>query len=98
MNWENEAQGLLARFQATASRYPDDTRFTSLAGELSALSPEFAAWWNRHDVLASSSGTKILRDRRLGAITYDHTVLEVADAKDQHLVIYTRTQEKEGME
>jgi hypothetical protein len=90
VNWEHEAQALLARFRAVAARHTDDPSFTSLADELSSLSPEFANWWQRHDVLARSSGTKTIRHPQLGVIELDHTVLKIADATDQHLVIYTR--------
>jgi transcriptional regulator with XRE-family HTH domain len=90
VEWEHEAQALLARFRAAAGRHADDPSFASLADELSSLSPEFTTWWRRHDVLASSSGTKTMRDPQLGVVTLDHTVLKIADATDQHLVIYTR--------
>lgn len=89
VDWEAEAQALLARFRAATGRHTDDPRFAGLAEELTSISPEFATWWPRHDVLASSSGSKRLRDPRRGIVTFDHTVLEVADATEQHLVVYT---------
>lgn len=92
VKWEHEAQALLARFRAAAGRHSDDPSFTRLADELSSLSPEFKNWWRRHDVLASSSGTKTVRDSQSKVITLDHTVLKIADATDQHLVIYTRSE------
>jgi transcriptional regulator with XRE-family HTH domain len=90
LDWESEAQALLARFRAAAGRHPDDPRFAGLTEDLASASPEFAAWWRRHDVLASSSGSKRLRDPRRGVVTFDHTVLEIADAPDQRLVVYTQ--------
>jgi transcriptional regulator with XRE-family HTH domain len=88
VHWEQEALAWLGRFRAAVGRHADDQRFTSLAADLSSVSPQFEDWWRRHDVLARSGGTKALRDRRRGVVTFDHTVLKVADAIEQHLIVY----------
>jgi transcriptional regulator with XRE-family HTH domain len=88
-DWEAEAQGLLARFRAACARHPDDPRFAAMVADLSAASPQVRRWWPRHDVRSSAGGTKTLRHRRLGDLTLDHTVLQVAEAPEQKLVVYT---------
>jgi hypothetical protein len=88
VDWEGEAQALLARFRAAAARRLDDTRYTSLVAELCAASPEARSWWPRHDVRGSSSGSKRLRHPRAGLFTLDHNVLEIASVPEQRLVVY----------
>jgi transcriptional regulator with XRE-family HTH domain len=89
LDWEREARALLARFRTAAGRHPDDPRFAELVDELCAVSPYVREWWAKHDVLANSSGTKRLRHPRTGAMTLDHTVLQVAEAPEQKLVVYS---------
>jgi transcriptional regulator with XRE-family HTH domain len=88
VDWEGEAQALLARFRAAVARHLDDPRFTSLVGELRAVSPEAQAWWPRHDVRGSSGGSKRLRHQEAGVFTLDHNVLEIANVAEQRLVVY----------
>lgn len=89
VEWEREAQGLLARLRAATGRHPGQPLFDELVADLHAHSTEVRDWWPRHDVRASGTGTKRLRHPRLGAITLDHTVLQVADAPDQQLAVYS---------
>jgi transcriptional regulator with XRE-family HTH domain len=88
-DWEHEARAVLARFRTAAGRHPDDPRFLELVDELSRHSPLVRQWWARHDVLANSNGTKRLCHPRTGPMTLDHTVLQVAEAPEQKLVVYS---------
>ncbi|MCP2163402.1 helix-turn-helix transcriptional regulator [Goodfellowiella coeruleoviolacea] len=89
VDWEREAQGLLARLRAAAGRHPGDPRFTSLIEELHAASPEVRAWWPRYDIQVSRGGAKRLRHPRLGLVTLTHTAFHLADQPEQTLVIYS---------
>ena len=89
MDWEREAQGLLARLRAAAGRHPGHPRFTCLVEELHAASPEVRAWWPRYDIQVSHAGTKRLRHPRLGPVTLAHTAFHVADRPEQTLVVYS---------
>lgn len=87
--WEQEAPAMLARFRTAAARRPDDPDFTSLIGRLHQASPEVRSWWPRHDVLPVGGGTKQLHHPALGDVTFEHTVLQVADHPEQTLVYFT---------
>lgn len=80
---------MLARLRTNAGRHPGDERFTRLAGELRAGSPEAAAWWPRYDIATSRSGTKQLRHPTRGVLTLGHASFTVTDAPDQVLVVYS---------
>ncbi|HEY6499683.1 MAG TPA: helix-turn-helix transcriptional regulator [Streptosporangiaceae bacterium] len=89
LDWEPEAQAMLARFRLAAARHPGDPAFTALIEELQRVSEHVRAWWPRHDVRDVGSGTKKLRHPVLGPTEYAHVVLQVADHPDQTLVTYS---------
>jgi hypothetical protein len=72
-----------------AARRPGDPDFAALIDELQERSAEARAWWSRHEVLLPASGTKRLRHRLLGEVTFNHVVLQVADDPDQKLVTFS---------
>jgi transcriptional regulator with XRE-family HTH domain len=89
VDWVQEASAMLARFRAAAARRPGDPDFTGLIDRLHQASPEVRNWWPRHDVLPVASGTKQLHHPALGDVTFEHTVLQVAEHPDQTLVYFT---------
>lgn len=89
VRWEPEAAAMLARFRAAAARRPDDPDFTTLIDRLHQASPEVRNWWPRHDVAPVGGGTKALHHPALGDVTFEHTVLQVADHPEQTLVYFT---------
>jgi transcriptional regulator with XRE-family HTH domain len=89
VRWEEEAAGMLGRFRAAAGRRPDDPDFTDLIERLHQASPEVRAWWPRYDVAAVGGGTKHLHHPALGDVTFQHTVLQVADNPEQTLIYLT---------
>lgn len=88
-DWATEARRMLARFRMAAARRPEDPGFHALTERLRADSTEFAEWWERHEVLAPSSGRKDLVDAELGPFAFDHVVMHLADDPDQTLVTFT---------
>ena len=70
--WEDTAKHTLARFRAQHARRPDDPSFAALIEELSAASPEFRAWWPRHEVVAEQAGTKTIEGHALGTLRLHH--------------------------
>ena len=88
-DWEKDAAAMLARFRLAAARRPGDPDFAALIGELHSRSAEARTWWSRHEVLLPASGTKRLRHRLLGEVTFNHVVLQVADDPDLKLVTFS---------
>jgi hypothetical protein len=81
--WEATAKSVLARFRAEHARRIGDPGFAGLIDELSAASPEFRAWWPRHEVLAEQSGTKTIR-----SVRYHHLQSRPTNAPELRLTIY----------
>jgi transcriptional regulator with XRE-family HTH domain len=87
--WEGVAQTVLAQFRAASARYPGDPRFAALIGELARTSPEFRAWWPRHDVCGSLDCRKELTHPEAGLLVLDRTTLQIAAAPDLTILVYT---------
>lgn len=88
MDWETEAQGLLAKYRATAAERAGDPRFAALTEALHAASPEFHDWWSRHDIAGFQPGRKRITHSYLGTLTLDYVKLAPLDDTDIHLLTY----------
>lgn len=86
--WESVAQDVLARLRAAAGRHPHDPRYTGLVQELQAASPQARSWWSRHDVRASTVGSKRVRHPQRGVLDLAYATFAVADHPEQTLVAY----------
>jgi transcriptional regulator with XRE-family HTH domain len=84
-DWETEARDYVARLRAEAARWPSDRRTTDLVTELTGLSPEFARWWSRHDVMEHRSRIRRFHHPELGLQTL--RILPLASAEVPHSVI-----------
>ena len=89
VEWEAHAQRLLAQFRASTAPYAGDPWFRALIAELERASPEFRAWWPRHDVLGSLEGRVTLAHPDEGPLALQYTTFQVHDAPDLKLIVYT---------
>jgi transcriptional regulator with XRE-family HTH domain len=87
--WAEEAQRMVAQFRATHDLWAGDPAFVSLLRRLRDGCPEFAAWWERHDVRRAVSGVKTLHHPARGVIAFEHASFQVNDDPGLKLVIYT---------
>lgn len=78
--WEAHARHRLAVFRAGYASYPGDPRWVALIGELTRISPEFAAWWPQHDVLAGPEGKKVNHHAAAGRLVFEQISFLVSDA------------------
>jgi transcriptional regulator with XRE-family HTH domain len=79
VDWSTRAQDTLARFRADYGRYAGDSHFVQLVDRLNAVSPEFAQWWPRHDVLPLSEGCAQYNHPLVGRMVVDHMTFSVVD-------------------
>ncbi|MGK8524411.1 helix-turn-helix transcriptional regulator [Nocardia asteroides] len=86
--WTAIAPAIVAAFRADAAHAPDDPEFGRVVDELTAVSPEFAALWARHEVAAAGQAVKAVRHPEAGDLLFDTTTLAVADNPDWLLVLY----------
>lgn len=88
-SWAGEAQRMVAQFRATHDLWAGDPAFVALLRRLAEGCPEFAGWWERHDVGRPASGRKILHHPTRGRIVFDHASFQANDDPGLKLVIYT---------
>jgi len=89
VEWEAHAQRVLAQFRGSTAPYAGDPWFSALIDELQCASPEFRAWWPRHDVLGSLEGRVTLDHPTAGPLALQYTTFQVHDAPDLKLIVYT---------
>src|SRR5918996_153845 len=70
--WRDTARSTLARFRAEHARRIGDPDFAALIEALEGVSPDFRAWWPRHEVLTEQLGTKTIDHPDLGTLRLHH--------------------------
>lgn len=69
----------MARWRAVTATYAGDSRLQALVEELKQLSPEFARWWDEHDVSENRSRLRRFRHPELGEQVMRLTVVRAAE-------------------
>lgn len=87
--WADEARRMVAQFRATHDLWPGEPAFLALIERLRAGCPEFAGWWEAHDLREMVSGAKRLSHPRKGALKLRYVSLQPADDPGLRLVIYS---------
>ena len=87
-SWEEVAKSNLARFRAQHARRPDDAGFAALIAELTQTSPEFRAWWPRHEVISEQAGSKTVEHAELGTLRLHHLQSTPTSDPELRLTIY----------
>ncbi|KOG91125.1 helix-turn-helix transcriptional regulator [Streptomyces varsoviensis] len=88
-DWEGKAKGTVENLRLLAGRYPDDTLLTSLIGELTVRSEEFAAMWAGHRVQPCTVARHEMHHPLVGTLTVTHQSLHLPQAEDQTLTLAT---------
>lgn len=88
VNWASVAPLVVAAFRAEAAL--EDPEFRRVVEDLSAVSPEFASLWARHDVSAPVQAVKAVRHPDFGELFFDLTTLAVVDHPGWYLELYNQ--------
>ncbi|MGN9782585.1 helix-turn-helix transcriptional regulator [Nonomuraea sp. ZG12] len=88
VHWASVAPSVVAAFRADAAHAPDDPGFGRVVDELSAVSPEFAEMWARHEVGVPVQVVKAVRHPEAGELFFDLTTLAVVDNPGWYLELY----------
>ncbi|HEV7974868.1 helix-turn-helix transcriptional regulator [Amycolatopsis sp.] len=88
-DWRAKAKAVVGNLRLTVGRYPDDPLLTTLIGELSMHSPEFAALWADHRVQACDVADYEMRHPLVGSLTVTQQTLHLAREQGQLIVIAT---------
>lgn len=87
--WSDEARRMIALFRATHDLHARDPAFVELVERLRKASPQFAKWWNAHDVRSGASGQKVLEHPKRGIQRYEYATFQANDDPALKLAIYT---------
>jgi len=87
--WADEARRQVAKFRVAHDLHPGDPGFVDLTARLRAGSPEFARWWDRHDIDHGGGGRKTLHHPRRGAREYAYATLHPTEAPGLTLAVYS---------
>ncbi|WP_407572686.1 helix-turn-helix transcriptional regulator [Deinococcus altitudinis] len=88
-DWAAEGRRMVAQFRSTFDVWARDRAFLGLIGRLREGSPEFAAWWDDHDIRPVVSGRKSLRHPSGERCCYEYATFQANDDPALKLVIYT---------
>ena len=88
--WAGQAARMVARFRGTHDLWAGDPVFTSLVRSLRERSPEFAGWWDVHDVgSGAGTGEKVLVHPSGGPLRYEYATFQINDDQGMRLTVYT---------
>ena len=96
--WEQVAQKVLAEFRAESARFADEAWFQRLIADVQRVSPEFRAWWPRHDVRGRAEAQKDIEHPLVGCLMFEQTTLQVPARPELKLMIYTPQPQTETLE
>ena len=80
---------MVAQFRATHDLWAGDPAFRDLLARLREGCPEFAGWWEAHDVSGVAAGRKFLIHPKKGRLKLEYTSFQANDDPALKLVIYT---------
>jgi transcriptional regulator with XRE-family HTH domain len=88
--WANEAMRMVAQFRASYDVWAGDPAFEELVARLRRESPEFASWWEAHDIRMAGGGQKLLDTPTMGLVRFDYATFQANDDPALRLAIYRR--------
>ncbi len=86
-NWEVRARRLTAEFRADCRSRLDEPGVQQLVTELIQSSPEFARFWQQHDVLERQGGQRSFNHPKLGLIDFQQVTLRPVEQDQLKLVL-----------
>ncbi|GAA0354402.1 helix-turn-helix domain-containing protein [Actinoallomurus spadix] len=87
--WAAQAAHTTAQFRAAHDLWAPDPAFTGLADRLRRGCPEFAAWWERHDVLPAGAGRKTLHHPSEGTLVFEYATFQANEDPALRLTVYS---------
>jgi transcriptional regulator with XRE-family HTH domain len=88
VDWDDVGQ-LVAEYRSAMAEHLDDPAWKTLVERLQRASPEFSAYWDRHDVQRVESRRKRARHPTAGLLHFDYTNLWVGQQVDTRIVAYS---------
>ena len=87
-SWAAVARRMVSQFRATHDLWAGDPAFRDLLARLQEGCPEFAGWWEAHDVSGTAAGQKSLIHPKKGRLKLEYASFQANDDPALKLVIY----------
>jgi transcriptional regulator with XRE-family HTH domain len=88
-SWTDVARRMVAQFRATHDLWAGDPAFRDLLARLRDGCPEFAGWWEAHDISGVAAGRKSISHPKKGRLKLEYASFQANDDPALKLVIYT---------
>ncbi|GAB3411116.1 helix-turn-helix transcriptional regulator [Schumannella luteola] len=88
VDWERNADDIVAVLRGYAGAHPDDRELSTLIGQLATQSPEFSHRWAAHDVKHHRTGRKLLHHPIVGDLELGFEALTVPADASLHVFVY----------
>jgi len=89
LNYDEEIPYMVARLRAAYAQHVGDPEWEEDIRRLSALSPEFAGLWARHEVSGPCLRTRRLAHPAAGQLAFTLTDFDVSAVPDLRIAVYT---------
>jgi transcriptional regulator with XRE-family HTH domain len=94
--WADEAKRMVAEFRVTHDQWAGDPAFLDLVERLRQAGPDFARWWETHDIRRGGAGQKLLHHPKKGVLRFEYATFQANDDPALKLAIYTPVQPLAG--
>jgi transcriptional regulator with XRE-family HTH domain len=94
VEWQTRARNALAIFRLDYGRHAGDSDFLLLVERLNVVSPEFARWWPRLDVLPQIEGRKQYNHPAAGLIVAEHHTFSMTDNPELRITVFSPADHK----
>jgi hypothetical protein len=88
-SWADVARRMVAQFRTTHDLWAGDPAFRDLLARLRDGCPEFAGWWEAHDISGVAAGHKSISHPKKGRLKLEYVSFQANDDPALKLVIYT---------
>jgi hypothetical protein len=89
LDWDDTAARMVAQYRAAMAEHVAEPAWKSLVARLHRASPEFTAYWERHDVQAPENRVKRIQHPTAGLMSFDYTYLWLDQRLRTRIVSYT---------
>jgi transcriptional regulator with XRE-family HTH domain len=86
--WESVARAVVAGFRIDVARAGATEQVSQLIDELSAISPEFSAYWQDNEVIAHTEGVKRLNHPEGGLLELEFSSFAVEGRPELSMIVY----------
>jgi transcriptional regulator with XRE-family HTH domain len=94
VDWDESVGNLVAEYRAAMAEHLDEPAWKTLVGRLQHVSPEFTAFWERHDVQLVESRMKRARHPTAGLLTFVYTHLWLGQRLGTRITAFTPADER----